>query len=198
MRPADASEAVALGGGGGGGAAASGARQLPIGTIVRWAIILGFAVVVPLIVEGLPEYYLVLCIDAGIAAILLRSLGVLIDRAGLLAICPLAFAAVGAYTVGYCNVHGWPGGLFFWMFLGGVAAIPVGLLVALPALRVRGINLAVITLSFGAALASLSSPTSPRATSHRTTCSAQCRSSTTARSSCSSGACSSPSASGSG
>jgi branched-chain amino acid transport system permease protein len=113
------------------------------------------AVGVPLLVESFSDYYVTLCIQATITAIALLSVGIVTDRAGLLSVCPLSFAAIGAWAVGLFNEHGWPGGFFLWLVLGGVAAMPFGLLVGLPALRLRGINLAVITLSFAVALDSV-------------------------------------------
>ena len=159
MRPADTSQGaiVSASADGGAGVAAlpPSRRSLPLVSISRLAAVVAIVVLIPVIVEGFPIFYIDVCITAAIFALLIRSLGILTERAGMLAVCPLAFAAVGAYTVGYCNVHGWPGGVFLWMFLGGLAAMPVGFLVGLPALRLRGINLAVITLSFGAAVYSL-------------------------------------------
>ncbi|MGH2849528.1 MAG: branched-chain amino acid ABC transporter permease, partial [Solirubrobacteraceae bacterium] len=128
---------------------------MPPVRIARLIGVIAIVVLVPLIVTGFPIFYIDLCITAAITALIVRSLGILTERSGMLAVCPLAFAAVGAYTVGFCNVHHIPGGLYFWMFLGGVVAMPVGFLVGLPALRLRGINLAVITLSFGVALSDL-------------------------------------------
>ena len=127
-------------------------RSVPPSRIARGLSVCVLIVLIPWIVVGLPIFYVDLCITAAIGALIVRSLGILTERAGMLAVCPLAFAGVGAYTVGFANVHHWPGGLYFWMFLGGVAAMPVGFLVGLPALRLRGINLAVITLSFGVAV----------------------------------------------
>jgi branched-chain amino acid transport system ATP-binding protein/branched-chain amino acid transport system permease protein len=152
MRPAEPGDGVAIEPA---GAARAGVRSVPLGVLLRLAAVAGIIVLVPVIVEGFTVFYIDICITAAIFALIVRSLGILTERAGMLAVAPLAFAAVGAYTVGFCNVHGWPGGLFFWIFLGGVAAMPVGFLVGLPALRLRGINLAVITLSFGAAVYSL-------------------------------------------
>ena len=72
-------------------------------------------------------------------------------RAGMIALCQLTFAAVGAWIVSLLNVMQAPGGFVVWLVLGGIAAGLVGILVGLPALRLRGVNLAVVTLGFAAA-----------------------------------------------
>ncbi len=98
----------------------------------------------------LGAYWLGLAIAAVITALLIESVGVVTDRAGMVALCPMSFAAVGAWTLGYLNAHNWPGEFLLWLVAGGVVAVPVGLLVGMPALRLRGVQLAVITLSFAA------------------------------------------------
>lgn len=106
-------------------------------------------------VPHLPAYWVELCITAAIDAVLLQSLGILVDRTNLFVFCPLSFAAIGAWVVLQVRVWDWPGGLFLWILFAGLAAIPFGLLMGIPALRLRGINLAVITLSFAVALDSV-------------------------------------------
>ena len=69
----------------------------------------------------------------------------------MIALCQLTFAAVGAWIVSLLNVMQAPGGFVVWLVLGGIAAGLVGVLVGLPALRLRGVNLAVVTLGFAAA-----------------------------------------------
>jgi branched-chain amino acid transport system permease protein len=66
----------------------------------------------------------------------------------MIALCQLTFAAVGAWIVSLLNVMQAPGGFIVWLVLGGIAAGLVGVLVGLPALRLRGVNLAVVTLGF--------------------------------------------------
>ena len=66
----------------------------------------------------------------------------------MLSLCQMSFAAIGAYTVAWFNVHHGPGNLLLWILLGGLAAVPFGLAIGLPSLRLRGINLAVATLGF--------------------------------------------------
>ncbi|WP_337004730.1 MULTISPECIES: branched-chain amino acid ABC transporter ATP-binding protein/permease [unclassified Microbacterium] len=100
---------------------------------------------------ALPGYFVFLAISAVTAAIAILGLGIVTGSAGMIALCQLTFAAVGAWIVSLLNVLQAPGGFIVWLVLGGVAAGLVGILVGLPALRLRGVNLAVVTLGFAAA-----------------------------------------------
>ena len=113
------------------------------------------AVAIPFVVAVLPDYWVQLCISAAIDAIVLQSIGILADRTNLFVLCPLSFAGVGAWVILQVFVWGWPGDFYLWTLLGGLAAAVIGLLMGLPALRLRGIYLAVITLSFAFALDSV-------------------------------------------
>jgi branched-chain amino acid transport system permease protein len=77
--------------------------------------------------------------------VIILSLVPLIGWAGQVSLCPYAFAGIGAYAMSR-----WGGG---GSVVGVIAAIlltaAVGALVALPALRLRGLYLALITLAFG-------------------------------------------------
>jgi branched-chain amino acid transport system permease protein len=109
------------------------------------AFVIAGIVLVPAL---LSDYYIFLATTAVIAAVALQSLGVVSGRAGMLSLCQMSFAAIGAYTVAWLNVHHAPGDLLLWILLGGLAAVPFGLAIGLPSLRLRGINLAVATLGF--------------------------------------------------
>ena len=113
-------------------------------------------VVVTLVISGfaalvLPGYWIYLATAVLITAVNLLSLGVVEGRTGMISLCQLSFAGVGAWTVGYLNVAGAPGGLPVWILIGGLAAMPFGIAIGLPALRLRGINLAIVTLGFAGA-----------------------------------------------
>ncbi|WP_106751583.1 ABC transporter permease subunit [Pannonibacter carbonis] len=99
----------------------------------------------------LPAYWVFLATAVVITAISLQGLGLVTGRAGMIALCQMSFAGVGAWTVGWLNVIEAPGGLPVWVVLGGLAAVPFGVAIGLPALRLRGINLAIVTLAFAAA-----------------------------------------------
>ncbi|WP_239308333.1 branched-chain amino acid ABC transporter permease/ATP-binding protein, partial [Frankia sp. Cj3] len=80
-----------------------------------------------------------------IAAVLVLSVVVVTGYAGQLSLSQWALAGFGAWVAArLVAASGWP----FWLaaLVGVLAAIPAGLIVALPALRTRGVNLAVATL----------------------------------------------------
>ena len=99
----------------------------------------------------LPDYWIYLATAVLITAVNLLSLGVVEGRTGMISLCQLSFAGVGAWTVGWLNVAGAPGGLPLWILIGGLTAMPLGIAIGLPALRLRGINLAIVTLGFASA-----------------------------------------------
>ncbi|MDF5758874.1 ATP-binding cassette domain-containing protein [Spongiactinospora sp. TRM90649] len=128
-----------------------GLRALASRGPVRWgAAAVGLAVLAYGLAAGLPAYWVFLAMSAVISGVLLQSLGVVAGQAGMVSLCQMAFAAIGAWTTAQLNVWGVPGGLYVWLPLAGLAAVPFGLLIGLPALRLRGVHLAIITLGFAA------------------------------------------------
>ena len=99
----------------------------------------------------LPKYWVFLLTAVFITGVSLQSLGLVAGRTGMISLCQMSFAGVGAWVTGYLNLISAPGGLIVWMIAGGLAAVPVGIAIGLPALRLRGINLAIVTLGFAAA-----------------------------------------------
>ncbi len=118
----------------------------------RAAIIaLSLAVLGALALILLPKYWLFLITAVFIVGIALQSLGLVTGRTGMISLCQMSFAGVGAWATGYLNLIEAPGGLIVWVLIGGLCAVPVGIAIGLPALRLRGINLAIVTLGFAAA-----------------------------------------------
>jgi ABC-type branched-subunit amino acid transport system permease subunit len=66
----------------------------------------------------------------------------------------MSLAGIGGFMLGHIS-HGWGIGFPFSLLVAGLCAVPVGLIIGLPALRLRGVNLAVVTLGFAAALDAL-------------------------------------------
>jgi sulfate-transporting ATPase len=83
--------------------------------------------------------------------IILLSVVVVTGYAGQLSLAQFALAGFGALVAGrLADVRGWPFPLAF--AAGVLAAVPLGALFALPAVRSRGINLAIATLALGTAV----------------------------------------------
>ncbi len=76
------------------------------------------------------------------------GLNIVVGQAGLLNLGYVAFYAAGAYTYALLNYHF---GVGFWLALplGALSATTLGILLALPVLRLRGDYLAIVTLGFG-------------------------------------------------
>jgi branched-chain amino acid transport system permease protein len=76
------------------------------------------------------------------------GLNIVVGQAGLLNLGYVAFYAAGAYTYALLYQHF---GIGFWMALplGALAATVLGILLALPVLRLQGDYLAIVTLGFG-------------------------------------------------
>jgi ABC-type branched-subunit amino acid transport system permease subunit len=89
-------------------------------------------------------------IQSMVAAIVCLSLVVLTGYTGQISLAQMAFAGVGGFTLSKLAAGSLPFPLT--LVLSGLVAVPVGLLVGLPALRVRGINLAIATLAGGVAI----------------------------------------------
>jgi branched-chain amino acid transport system permease protein len=95
----------------------------------------------------LPEYWLAQLSFVFIYAVVAVGLMLLAGFTGQFSIGHAAFMGVGAYTEAYLAARGWPLPLSLACAMGLSAA--VGVVVGLPALRVKGMYLAIATLSFG-------------------------------------------------
>jgi ABC-type branched-subunit amino acid transport system ATPase component/ABC-type branched-subunit amino acid transport system permease subunit len=83
-----------------------------------------------------------------VAAILFLSVGLLVRTAGQISLCQYAFAAIGAASFSHFtgSYHiPWLAAIL----LASLFAVPVGALVAIPAIRLSGVFLALATLGFG-------------------------------------------------
>lgn len=96
----------------------------------------------------LKDYYIDVLIMAGIYILLALGLNIIVGFTGLLNLGFAAFYAIGAYTYAIVNTKI---GLGFWVSLPISASFAAlaGLLLSIPALRLRGDYLAIVTLGFG-------------------------------------------------
>jgi len=107
--------------------------------------ILVLAVIFPLI-TGM--YQTSIMITGLLYVVLALGLNIIVGLGGLLVLGYIVFYGVGAYTYALLNYHF---GLNFWLALplGGIFAMILGILIAIPVLRLRGDYLAIVTLAFG-------------------------------------------------
>jgi branched-chain amino acid transport system permease protein len=98
------------------------------------------------------NYWRFVFMSAIVGIPIMQSLGVLTGRMGVMSLCQLEFAIIGAWAVGVCNVNHVPGGFYVWLLISGLVTVPFGLLIGLPALRLRGVNLAITTFAFASAV----------------------------------------------
>ena len=122
------------------------AAPLPIPGHVRalgGSVVLLLAVLIPHMVGArLPIWT-----NAMSQVLLFLSLGLLVHTSGQVSLCQISLAAVGAAAFGHAVGDGVPWGLA--VLLAGLVAVPVGALVAIPAIRLSGLFLALATLGFG-------------------------------------------------
>jgi sulfate-transporting ATPase len=89
-----------------------------------------------------------------LAATVLLSIVTVTGLAGQVSLAQYALAGIGAFVAArLAAVYGWSFPLVFVLAL--LVTIPAGLLFAIPALRTRGANLAIVTLGLGLALDNL-------------------------------------------
>ena len=113
---------------------------------VRWSLGVIAALLLPVLNPN--PYQLDVLTTALLYALLALGLNLIVGLTGLLHLGYAAFFAIGAYTYGLLNIHwGWP----FWagclpaVLVAGACGVGLGV----PALRVRGDYLAIVTLGFG-------------------------------------------------
>src|SRR5271166_1791526 len=95
--------------------------------------------------------------DGMTQVILFLSLGLLVRTSGQVSLCQVAFAAIGATTMGHLTAgFGLPWGVA--LLLAGLAAVPVGAFIAIPAIRLPGVFLALATFGFGVTMQQMGYP----------------------------------------
>jgi len=110
------------------------------------ALLIVVLAVLPAFVHS--DYLLSLVDTAGIYAIVVMGLGILLGFAGQLSLAQAAFLGIGAYTSGWLTTNlGWPA----WPSMGVAMALSalVGFVVGYPCLRLSGHYLALATIGFG-------------------------------------------------
>jgi ABC-type branched-subunit amino acid transport system ATPase component/branched-subunit amino acid ABC-type transport system permease component len=95
--------------------------------------------------------------DGMTQVVLFLSLGLLVRTSGQISLCQAAFAAIGATTMGHLTAgFGLPWGAA--LLLAGLAAVPIGAFIAIPAIRLPGVFLALATFGFGVTMQQMGYP----------------------------------------
>jgi ABC-type branched-subunit amino acid transport system ATPase component/ABC-type branched-subunit amino acid transport system permease subunit len=122
---------------------------------IRWFLVFVVSAVAIILVLFVFTSSVDYAVTASLAtAVVLLSIVVLTGYAGQLSLAQFSLAGLGAYVAGRLVAAA---GVPFWLavIIAVIAAVPIGALFALPALRTRGATLAVITLGLGVAIQSL-------------------------------------------
>lgn len=125
------------------------------GRLARWTDGLGLGVLVVMLLVApsvLSGNNLSVATTGESTALALLGLGIVTGRAGMMSLVQFGFMAIGAYVFIWLQLHA-PGLSFpLAIVLGALATLPFGIIVGLPALRLRGVLLGVVTLALATAL----------------------------------------------
>ena len=130
-----------------------GARRLPVIRATTAALVVAGAVGLWLIPNLLRVDQVIKATAVVVFAIICLSLVVLTGWAGQISLGQVAFVALGAAVASTCTSR-WDLDLTLALVAGGAAGAAAAFLVGLPALRLRGLYLAVTTLAFALAVQS--------------------------------------------
>ncbi|HEY4439571.1 MAG TPA: branched-chain amino acid ABC transporter permease [Candidatus Elarobacter sp.] len=114
--------------------------------VLLLAVLVVAVALIPVLVHS--DYILTVCVTAGVYAIVVMGLGILLGFTGQMSLAQAAFFGVGAYTSGYLTTQlGWSVwlGILGAMIVTGIVALVVGY----PCLRLSGHYLALATIGFG-------------------------------------------------
>jgi branched-chain amino acid transport system permease protein len=114
-------------------------------SVIAGAVLVGIALIVA---PRLSPANLVTASHGVALGIIMLSLVLLVGYGGQVSLCQMTFAGLGAFAMGkVASGHSW------WGILAAIGlSAAVGALVALPALRLRGLYLALATLAFASAM----------------------------------------------
>ena len=100
---------------------------------------------------GFGSFGLYIAAYVAVWAMLELSVVVVTGYAGLISLMPFTFVGIGSFTTGVAvAVWGWP----FWLAvpLAALATVPISILVGAASVRLKGLYLAIATLTFGNAI----------------------------------------------
>lgn len=128
------------------------AHAVEPGTAVRAIVIAGLLAFVLLALPAVAStYYVTILTTAAIYSVVALGVGLLYGRVGMISLCQIALLAIGAWVsarIAYGTSIPFP----LVLVLAGVVTGVIGVLIGLPALRLSGLHLALITLMAAGAI----------------------------------------------
>jgi branched-chain amino acid transport system permease protein len=122
--------------------------ELERGQVVRVLVIAGlFALALFAVPELIGIYWVKILTAAAIYSVVALGLGLLYGRVGMVSLCQIALLAVGAWTATRM-LYGTGLPFPIVLLVAGLVTAVIGTVVGLPALRISGLHLALITLMF--------------------------------------------------
>jgi branched-chain amino acid transport system permease protein len=132
--------------------ASLGGFEIQRGNVVRAVVI---AALIAFVLVGLPmlvgTYWLTVSTAVAIYAVASLGAGLLYGRVGLISLCQIALVAIGAWVgarILYATALPFP----VVLLIAGLVTAAIGILIGLPALRLHGLYLALITLMAAGAI----------------------------------------------
>ncbi len=108
-------------------------------------VIIAVAALLPVLVQGL---WVQLMSEAFAYAIIFLSFTLVTGEGGMIWLCQITFAGVGGLTASQLATnHGWP--ILAAIVAGGIVALPMGLIIGFLTIRLGGLYVALVTLTFG-------------------------------------------------
>jgi branched-chain amino acid transport system permease protein len=119
-----------------------------IGLISKYggpAVIMVLAALLPILVGG---FWIGLVGQAFAYAVIFLSFTLVTGEGGMIWLCQITFAGVGGLTAAVLATnHGWP--ILAAIVVGGLVALPMGLIIGFLTIRLGGLYVALVTLTFG-------------------------------------------------
>lgn len=108
-------------------------------------VLMAIAAVLPILVQG---FWVGLVAQAFAYAIIFLSFTLVTGEGGMIWLCQITFAGVGGLTASQLATnHGWP--ILAAIIVGGLVALPMGLIIGFLTIRLGGLYVALVTLTFG-------------------------------------------------
>ncbi len=130
------------------GASLSALDQGTLGAVTRYgppAFLLVVAAILPALLGG---FWVGLTAQAFAYGIFFLSYTLVTGEGGMIWLCQITFAGIGAMTAAQlATVYGWP--VLAAVLVGGLVALPIGLIVGLLTIRLGDLYVALVTLTFG-------------------------------------------------